>query len=235
MSAVTETSYGIEQQHEHTEASRLTLRWVLIGGIAGILGDLAYFLGATSLFDPRPTYYLGMAFGPLLALGFVGYYFFFRAHRLSPSMQVATLFGIIAGTIVNMMIVVQGALVLTFPPAARESIGAAWEGFNMVQLGLDVSWDIYISSATVLLAVAMWGHPRFHKVFAVVTGLLGVGLLVFNLWTYPIPPDSAGLVDLGPALGGWYFIVTLRVLTSRKWLAGQLAASERPAGGEEPA
>lgn len=231
MSTITQTSLVNEGSYELTEASNLTLKWVLIGGIAGLLGDLAYFLASTQLFGARPSYYLGMAFGPLLSIGFAGYYYFFRAHRLSPALQIATLFGIIAGTIVNMMLVVQGALVLTFPPAARESIGAAWEGFNMVQLGLDVSWDIYISLATVLLAVAMWGHPRFHKVFAVVTGLLGAGLLVFNLWTYPIPPGSAGLVDLGPVLGGWYFIVTLRVLTSRKWLAGQLAASDRSAGG----
>ena len=82
----------------------------------------------------------------------------------------------------------------------------------------------------------MWGHPRFHKILALVTGLLGAGLLVLNLWTYPIPPGSAGSVDLGPLVGVWYLvIISLRVLTSRKWLAQRLAESEEMATAEEPA
>lgn len=233
MSAVTQTSYQIDQSSEVRQASQLTLTWVLFGSIAGILGVLAFFLASTGLFGLMASFYLGMAMGPLLSVAYVGYYYFFRAHRLSPALQIATLFGIIAGSIVNMMIVVQGALFITIPTAARDSIGAAWDGLNMVQLGLDVSWDIYISLATVLLAVAMWDHPRFHKIFALVTGLLGTGLLILNLWTYPIPPGSDGLVDLGPLVGLWYLVLTVRVLTSRKWLARQLEASERPGGGKK--
>ena len=233
MSTTMEISNSIQQKEELTEAGRLTLNWVLVGGIAGVLGVVAYFLASTGLLGLKPSYYLGMAFGPLLSVAYVGFYYFFRTYKLSVSLQIAALFGVIAGTIVNMMLVVQGALVITIPPAARESIGAAWDGLNMVQLGLDVSWDIYISLATLLLAIVLWGHPRFHKIFAAITGLLGAGLLVLNLWTYPIPPAAAGSVDLGPAVGIWYLVITLRVLTSRKWLARQLAANEKAAAGDE--
>ena len=232
---MTESSHRSEQSGELTQANQLTLSWVQIGGIAGILGVVAFFLASTGLFGLMPSYYLGMALGPLLSVAFVGYYYFFRAHKLSPALQIATLFGIIAGSIFNMMIVVQGALFIAIPAADRDSIGAAWDAVNMVQLGLDVSWDIYLTLATILLAVVMWGHPRFHKIFALVTGLLGAGLLVLNLWTYPIPPGSAGSVDLGPLVGAWYLVISLRVLSSRKWLAQRLAESEETAAGEEPA
>jgi hypothetical protein len=235
MSATTETTYRDERSNELAQANQLTLSWVLIGGLAGTLGVVAFFLASTGLLALKPSFYLGMAMGPLLSVAFVGYYYFFRAHRLSPALQIATVFGVIAGSIVNRMIVVQGALFITFPAAARESMGAAWDGFNIVQLGLDVSWDIYISLATVLLAVAMWGHPRFHKILALVTGLLGAGVLVLNLLAYPIPPDSAGSFDLGPVVGVWYLVLSLRILGSRQWLAERLAASGSPAVGEEVA
>lgn len=227
MSVTTPIQYHVENTGVLSPANQLTLRWVLIGAVAGILGDLAYFLAVTQLFGPKPSLYLGLAFGPLLSVAFIGYYYFFRAHKLSPALQITTLFGVIAGTIVNTMLVVQSAQRFGVPLADRESLGAAWGVANMTQLGLDVSWDIYLSLATILLAVVMWDHPRFHKVLVIVTGLLGAGLLILNLWTFPIPPGEAGLIDLGPVLGGWYLILTLIILGSRKWLAEQLANSDQ--------
>lgn len=229
MTVETDAQNRVESKQTLRQEDKLTLSWVLIGGLAGVAGVIAYALSVSGVLGVMPTYYFGMAFGPLISIAFIGFYYFFRAYKLSPALQMTTLFGIIAGTIVNLMIVVQGAQRIAVPLAARESIGAAWEAANMVQLGLDVSWDIYLSLATILLASVMWGHPRFHKVIALITGLLGAGLLIFNLWTFPIPPGEAGLVDIGPVVGAWYLVITLLVLGSRRWLAEQLANPE-PAG-----
>jgi hypothetical protein len=145
---------------------RFVRNWIIFGMIAGLVGDLAYFLASVPIPLPiRLRYFIGFTFGPLLSLAFVGFYYFFKLHRKSVAMQATVLFGIIAGTLVNLMLVVQSAIVLTVPREARSELGMAWEGLNMVQLGIDVSWDIYISAATLLLGLAMLAHPRFGMIW----------------------------------------------------------------------
>jgi len=94
----------------------------------------------------------------------------------------------------------------------------AFDGLNMVQLGLDVSWDIFFSLATVLFGVAMFRHPRFGTVWGLMMVLVGGGLLVLNLASFPDPPGEAGLVDLGPLSRVLYLLVSIRVLRSLSWV-----------------
>jgi hypothetical protein len=201
-----------------SEEKQLTRNWINYGPIAGILAFLAYI----SAIDPIPfpetvKMYLGIAFGPLISVCFVGLYHFFKLHRITVTLQAATIFGIIAGTLVNLMIVVQSAIRLTIPASARESLGLAYAGLNMVQLGIDVTWDIYFSLATILLGLVMFGHPRFGKFWGAITLLIGTGLLALNLATFPTPPANAHSYDLGPASGVLFLLITIRVLTSLKW------------------
>ncbi|HEU5316098.1 MAG TPA: hypothetical protein VFX49_08320 [Chloroflexota bacterium] len=203
---------------------QLTRSWIIYGATAGIVAGLAYttasvevpFLGAVNV-------YLGMAFGPLLAVAYGGMYHFFWLHRNTVALQAATLYGIIAGTLVNLMVVVQSAIHLTIPAGAREGLGLAYAGVNMVQLGMDVSWDIYLSVATVLLGLVMAGHPRFGRIWAAAALLLGGGLLVLNLASFPVPPASAGSIDLGLACGMLFLAVAIRILASLKWVDSALS------------
>ena len=199
--------------------------WIVYGMIAGILADVAYTLAVAPLGLPLQAAILcGMAFGPLLSLAFVGLYRFVGLHKKTVAIQAATIFGVIAGTIVNMMIVVQSAIRLTIPGESRAGLGLAWEGLNMVQLGLDVSWDIYFSAATIFLGIAMLAHPRFGKIWGGLTLVIGAALLLLNLLTFPIPPASAGLIDIGPISGILYLVISIRVLTSLKWVDQIMAA-----------
>jgi len=84
-------------------------------------------------------------------------------------------------------------------------------------LGMDVSWDIYIGVATVLLGWAIRRHPRFGPVFSAVTIAIGAVLLLLNLLTFPRPPGEAGSVDVGPLVGLWYLVLSIRVWTSLAW------------------
>ena len=205
---------------------RLARNWILFGMIAGIIGAIAFFIASGAIPLPlRLAFLLGFTIGPLLSLAFVGFYYFFKLHRKSVALQASVLFGIIAGSIFNMMLVIQGALFLTIPREARADLGFAWDGLNMVQLGLDVSWDIYITVATILLGIAMLSHPRFGKIWGGITMLLGAATLVLNLLTFPVPPANAGSYDLGPIVGLWYFVIMIRVLTSLKWVDERLEAA----------
>jgi hypothetical protein len=109
------------------------------------------------------------------------------------------------------------------------AIGAATPGgcasspLQGVWLGLDVAWDTYIGLGTVLFAFSMLRHPRFGRVFAATGVAIGFALLLFNLYTFPTPPANAGLVDLGPLIGLWYFAVTVQMWRSLSW--AQAAAS----------
>ena len=196
---------------------RLGEAWVVYGSTAGILSVLAYLGAATGVAPDRIGLVLAFAFGPLLSVAFVGLYHFLRVHRNTVALQVATLFGVLAGTVVNMMLVVQQALFVGVPKAAREAMGAAWSGLNWIQLGLDVSWDIYIGVATILLGVAMASHPRFGKIAALVSIGLGAALLALNLAAFPTPPGESGSVDVGPFVGLWYLLLCLRARTSVGW------------------
>jgi hypothetical protein len=59
---------------------------------------------------------------------------------------------------------------------------------------------------------------------------IAVGLLALNLYTFPTPPAEAGLVDLGPAVGLWYLVVTVMLLSSLRWARAIIArdAAARP-------
>ena len=206
-----------------SEEKQIARNWILYGAISGILAIFFYISAIAPIpFPETVKLYLGMAFGPLISLSFVGFYHFFRLHRKTVTLQAATLFGIIAGTLVNLMIVVQGAIHLTIPITARESLGMAYTGLNMVQLGMDVSWDIYLSVATILLGVSMFSHPQFGKIWGLITLLIGAGLLALNLGTFPIPPAEADSFDLGPVSGLLYLLAAIRMLTSLAWVEAKL-------------
>ena len=119
---------------------QLARNWIVFGMLAGLLGAIAFFVASgISTLPFRLTMLLGFAIGPLLSLSFVGFYFFFRLDKITVALQASVLFGIITGTIFNMMLVIQSALVLTIPREARSDLGFAWDGLNMVQLGLNGS------------------------------------------------------------------------------------------------
>lgn len=205
------------EAHASKGDRRLSEAWIKQGSTAGIISVLAYMGAATGLIGGQAGLSLAFAFGPLLSIGFVGFYYFIKSDRNSPILQISTLFGVIAGSIVNMMLVVQQALFEGVSKADRAAMGAAWSGLNWIQLGLDVSWDIYIGVATVLLGLTMWSHPRFGKIFAIISVGLGVALLVLNMSTFPVPPGDAGSVDIGPFVGLWFLVLAIRVRTSVRW------------------
>ena len=200
--------------------------WVRIGPVAGILGIAAYFAAAMVDLPSRATLVLAFSMGPLLSVAFMGFYHFLGAHRNSAALQTATAFGVIAGTILNLMLVVQQSLFISLPSATRAAMGSAWTGLNMVQLGMDVSWDIYISVATILLGVVLWKHPRFGVALAGITVFAGSLLLVLNLWTFPIPPGESGLFDIGPFVGLWFVVLSVRMLFSVKWWTTRYVQAE---------
>jgi hypothetical protein len=201
-----------------------TNTWLRFAWITGLASVSCYFGAA---FLPLPDFLallLAFAFGPLLSVSFLGLYHYLSSDRNGPLLQVACLLGVIAGTMVTLMLVVQvgnnmvrvEALAAAGSDSAKEAAQLAWRAVNRVQYLIDVVWDIFICSATMLLGMVLWSHPRFGKIWGGLGTLVGFALLAFNLRTFPAGPAYAGSVDLGPLVALWVLAVFIRMMFLKK-------------------
>lgn len=215
-----------------TKENALTFAWIKLGAIAGILACVIYPLMIAVEMPRLLTVACAAAFGPLLSLASIGLYHLLKLHEKTVTAQIAAGANLIAGSILNMMLIVQLAISMSMrdyvdkaaDAATKSTLELIWKAVDKVQLGLDVSWDIFISVGTLLLALNMLKHPRFGKILGGIGALLAVLLLGFNLYTFPIPPANANLIDFGPFVGLWYLVVSIQTLRSLKWAKNILEA-----------
>ncbi len=213
-----------------TKENALTLTWIKLGAFAGILACVIYPLMIAVEMPRLLTVACAAAFGPLLSLASVGLYHLLKLHQKTVTAQIAAGANIIAGSIVNMMLVVQLAISMSMrdyvdkaaDAVTKSTLELIWKAVDKVQLGLDVSWDIFISVGTLLFALNMLNHPRFGKILGGVGALLAILLLGFNLYSFPIPPANANLIDFGPFVGLWYLVVSIQTLRSLTWVTNTL-------------
>lgn len=205
-------------------------RWIKGGAICGLAACIIYPLLILVDMPQLLTIALVAAFGPLLSIGGVGLYHLLKLHRKTITAQIAVGAVVVAGAMVNMMLIVQLAVRLTVNQyRAGESDAAVLEMLkwihrivDKVQLGLDVSWDVYIFIATFLFGLNMLRHPRFGRIFGGVGMVIALLLIGFNLYTFPTPPANAGLIDFGPLVGLWYAAASILALQSLKWVDEQV-------------
>jgi hypothetical protein len=213
-----------------TKENALTLTWIKLGASAGILACVIYPLMIAVEMPRLLTVVCAAAFGPLLSLASVGLYHLLKLHQKTVTAQIAAGANVIAGTIVNMMLVVQLAISMSMreyvqnagDAATKATLELIWKAVDKVQLGLDVSWDVFISIGTLLFALNMLRHPRFGKIFGWIGVIIASLLLGFNLYSFPTPPANADLIDFGPFVGLWYLVISIQTLRSLKWAKNTL-------------
>lgn len=196
--------------------------WIRNGIICGFLVSFIY---PALIFIPMPftlSAFLICLFGPLLSLASAGLFVFLRLHRKSISGYIGVVSNIIAGVLITTMLLVQQAIRYSKPDSIENAQHWIWRSINQVHLGLDVSWDVYIFIGTLCFAFSMFSHPKLGKVFSIAGVLISVTMITLNVVTFPIPPGDAGLIDLGPLVGLWYLIVTVKILLSYSWIHKQL-------------
>lgn len=195
-------------------------------GIAGMLAVACYVLAITL---PWPESQFGISASllaisawPILSIIYsYGLYSFIAAQTQGTANRLALVFAITGFTTVLAMIVVQLAIGARFADIAKgldeETAKALRRGLRMVDLGLDVAWDMLIGTALIFLGMAMRPRAGLGLGWAIPSVLLGVALIGLNAATFPVPPADGGLFDIGPfiavflmALAAW-----LTVLGSR--------------------
>lgn len=198
-----------------------------MGAACGFIAVFSYALIAAAPLTSDLALVVACVFGPALACASMGLYQVLRAHRRTVSLDLGLMANVAAGVSVTLMFLSQLGLKRWFEAqfgsgstdSSERALRAAFEAANGIQLGLDVAWDVFLGLGTVLLAANMWSHPRFGRPFAVSGCVIAVALVVVNLVVFPEPPDEAGLIDLGPVIGLWYLLVTVRLAMSRSWAA----------------
>lgn len=213
--------------------SQLELNWIKVGIVSGFLTTIIYPLLIFVSLPKLLTIFLACFVGPLLSVASYGLYRFMILHRKTVTVQIAVISNIIAGTVFNLMLIVQlarrigmaGYLDKVNDTATTEMLQWISKGILTIQAGLDVSWDVYIVIGTFFFGLNMLTHPRLGKIFGGTGIFLALLLLAFNLYTFPIAPMDAGLIDFGPFIGLWYFAITIQILRSMKWVRKSLTSS----------
>jgi len=84
----------------------------------------------------------------------------------------------------------------------------------MVDIGIDVAWDMFISTYMILFLFATVKVPSL-KWWGIISGVLGLLLMVFNVVTFPNPPGESGLIDMGPFIAFFWLLLSVRTLSLR--------------------
>ncbi len=199
-----------------------TRTWVKTGVVFGLLVTVIYPSMLFISFPSQITLVLAFGFSVSLAIASIGLYRFLSLNKTSVSLQIGVLFNIIACSVVFIMFALQISLFsdelsknLSVP---KETSAYVSHLLNITQLTLDVVWDMFFSVGTFLLALNMMKHPRLGKIFGGLGILLSLMLFTLNVYTFPFPPGESGLIDAGPFVSLWYLAVTIRIITSFKWL-----------------
>jgi hypothetical protein len=201
-------------------------------GIAGVVAVACYVL---AIAIPWPETQLGTSAAlivvsawPILSTIYsYGLYSFVAAERESAANRLAFVFAVAAFATVLGMIIVQlavGAGIDEIAKGLDEQTGKALRrGLRMIDLGLDVAWDLLIGTALMLSGTAMRRRSGLGLPWAIPSIVLGVALIVLNAATFPWPPADRGLMDIGPLIGAF-----VMALVTRLAILGNRAVDRRP-------
>ena len=214
--------------------SRIPLNtWVRTGGICGLIGGFMYLLAAFVEMHPVLTYIAAYSFPLLLAIGCTGLFFFFSNGDDQRPFRAAWVSGIAGGLMLIAMLTVQQSIfsdLQKFPLAADGSVSLASQQLTTELVnGLHLAWVILVSLSMIFFSHSMRRQSWTWK-FTGTTGLvLGVLLLLFNLYSLFTTASESITVSWGQLVAIWLMFVFATLLTSKAKLKHESIVEENPA------
>ena len=145
--------------------------------VLGVIIILSYLNIATGVVDLPDKLVLMLAFaiGPVAIFGITELCRTLKGHSEGAALRVGTIFLVIGFALLNLMIVVQQTMFIMMEKyisdatdaVAAESMRLVFQGLNLVQIGIDISFDIFYSLGLIMLASVMYNHPRYGKILGV--------------------------------------------------------------------
>jgi hypothetical protein len=191
-------------------------------GIFGIVAVACYFIGAV-LELPVPD-----GIGLLIFFGFPGFgiaqWYLLRkvisADDSSTLGDLALIFATAGFTLLTAMVMSQMAARLGIAElqsqaaseAQRSELKLILKGVRFVDFGLDVAWDFFIGTAFILTGIGVRRVPGIGLVWGLPLSVLGLLLIGLNAWTFPWPPNTRGLFDVGPFCASYLVVFSVRLL-----------------------
>ena len=192
-------------------------RVYLAGGLCGLTGVVCYVVVITVSMGVVPTFLLAILW-PIGSIMFCYSLYRLIASEIDSALnQVSFIMAALAFVIVAQMISVQLAVNVgseeILRSASNEESGKLIRRMvRLVDMGLDVAWDVFIGTALVLVAIPRRHNSHLGIWWSIPAAILGVLLLVLNILTFPWPPDSRNLFDVGPFVGVYIFALSGRIL-----------------------
>lgn len=205
----------------HTSLKKL----VIAGATAGVVAVLSYFM---AVFVPLPdsmVFLLAMLFPAGLTIFFFSlkeYISFTSPNYWNNLFFIFSCFAAITAAV--MLAAQMGVQTMITAPQANSLL--IKQSLRSIDLGIDVAWDFFISTAMILLLPATF-KIKFLRWWGVTNALLGIILLVFNLISYPLPPNEKGLIDMGPFIALFWIVLQLRMMYAGIKLVAVKDISER--------
>ena len=183
-------------------------KFYVTGGICGIIGVICYILASSLPAPPKFSFLLALAW-PILSIIFAySIYKFVALDHQSIYNQLAFLFVTIAFVLVSIMISIQVVVKTGMQDAIDNAISSEQTNLELimkslrwVDLGVDLAWDLFLGLALIFLAIAITRHPKLGKWWSIPLAALAIALIVLNMLTFPYPPDTQGILDVGPLIG----------------------------------
>jgi hypothetical protein len=140
--------------------------------------------------------------------------------RPSRTLRAATVFLSAGFVLFELMLVVQQYVRMRMAErieaapgvAEAEALRQLRSAVDLVQQGIDVTWDIFYCVGMVLLAAVMFRHRDFGRWIGGFGIVAGAALLVLNMAAFPHIPADSGLIDLGPVTALWWVVVILNIV-----------------------
>ena len=203
--------------------------WVKYGSICGLISAGTYIILNVIMNIPDisiPHSIIRIAFFCVGIFGVVsvgGLYHLIKKHKNGVLLQMAVLLSVIAFAFFTLMAVIQETTGVFWQESlvinqSGENVNSIWAAVDAVQLGVDITFDIFYTLTFILYSILMFNHPRFGKILSISGLILFSSLLFFNLFTFPHPPTSKGFFDIGPITGLWALVVIIQSLRSIKWM-----------------
>ena len=190
------------------------------GGLAGVLSICGYLV---AILVPWPDTQFGTSgtvltvslfpvMGIIYAYGLRG---FIAAERDGAVNTLAFVFAALGFTTLLSMLLAQlsvGAAIAETTRGLDDQIARAIRrGLRLIDLGLDVAWDLLIGTALILWGLAMRRRSGLGPVWGYPSVGFGVALIVLNGSTFPTPPANAGLFDIGPFIAVFMLALAVRL------------------------
>jgi len=209
-------------------------RFPLWLGLLGLAVVGVYLATATGLLRAGGNLVLVpiFAIGPVAIVGVLSIHDRLAGDHDGLLLRSATVFLVAAFALFTLMLVVQQLVALQFRDLRAHAGGAAavdllrsiQQGVDLVQLGVDVAFDIFYCLGVILLAGVMCRAREFGRILGMAGIVVAGGLLVLNLAAFPYVPAESGLIDLGPITGLWWVAVIGRIILHRRPRGGDRAS-----------